>query len=251
MENTKYRLTEESTEITTGSGLVKLYRIEALRAFGDVEEGEVGGWVEDESNLSFEEGDTSWIYDESKVYGQSVVLRNSKVWGNSDVSGNSKVSGSSVLSQYSYCEDSVLHNSSVSNSLFTRTECRDSGGVNLVSIDSCITGASAFESLFTHSIVENIVAYQVVFDEANILSSSDFLEAGPVGLKFRKLSFYKGSDGATWRVSCGCFKGTLDEFRERIKVVHIEGTRSREEYMATIEYVDRIIKAREAKSLTK
>ena len=41
-----------------------LYRIRALRDFNDVKKGNIGGYIESESNLS-QEGDC-WVYDNAK-----------------------------------------------------------------------------------------------------------------------------------------------------------------------------------------
>ena len=60
----KYKLT---TETKTVSG-IKLYRIEALRDFGDVKKGDKGGWIEKEGNLS-QEGKTR-IYGEARISGK-------------------------------------------------------------------------------------------------------------------------------------------------------------------------------------
>lgn len=46
----KYRLTDEEIIV----GCRTLYRIQALRDFGDVKEGEFGGWIESEKNLLHE-----------------------------------------------------------------------------------------------------------------------------------------------------------------------------------------------------
>mgnify|MGYP007111793238 CR=1 FL=1 len=56
-----------------------LLRIVATRDFGDVKAGEVGGWIENESNLSHE-GDC-WVYDNGKVYDNGVVRGNGAVYG--------------------------------------------------------------------------------------------------------------------------------------------------------------------------
>lgn len=44
----KYELTNETKRL----GDRTLYRIKAIRDFGDVKTGELGGWIEKESNLS-------------------------------------------------------------------------------------------------------------------------------------------------------------------------------------------------------
>ena len=58
----------------------KLFRIRALISFGDVDAGDVGGYVEKEENLS-QDGD-AWVYENAKVYGNAKVYENAKVCGN-------------------------------------------------------------------------------------------------------------------------------------------------------------------------
>jgi hypothetical protein len=62
----KYELTNE-TKVKYG---VKLYRIKALKDFSDVSKGDLGGWIEKESNLS-QSGD-------AVVYGDAWVSGNAK-----------------------------------------------------------------------------------------------------------------------------------------------------------------------------
>ena len=68
-----------------------LYRVKALRDFGDVKKGDVGGYIEKESNLSYE-GDC-WVYDNARVFGNARVFENVKVFENAWVSGNAFVFG--------------------------------------------------------------------------------------------------------------------------------------------------------------
>ena len=63
----KYRLTDEKIIV----GCRTLYRIQALRDFGDVKEGEFGGWIESEKNLSHE--GSAWIYGNAWVYGDADI----------------------------------------------------------------------------------------------------------------------------------------------------------------------------------
>jgi len=59
-------------------------RIVALKSFGgDVKEGDVGGFVASEANLS-QEGNC-WVYDNAKVSENAVVSGNAKVYGNARV----------------------------------------------------------------------------------------------------------------------------------------------------------------------
>ena len=75
----KYELTTD-TKIRFGR---KLFRIKALVSFGNVKAGELGGYVEDEKNLS-QNGD-AWVCDNAEV------CDNARVCGNAWVCGNARV----------------------------------------------------------------------------------------------------------------------------------------------------------------
>ena len=83
----KYKLTEETLEYNGTT----LYRIEALKDFADVKNGDIGGWIERESNLS-QNGD-AWVYGNAKVYDDAKVCDGAKVYDDAEVYGNAKVYG--------------------------------------------------------------------------------------------------------------------------------------------------------------
>ena len=66
----KYELTDE-TIVKYGS---TLHRIKALKDFGNVKTGELGGYIESERNLS-QEGNC-WVYGNAKVCGNAWVCGN-------------------------------------------------------------------------------------------------------------------------------------------------------------------------------
>ena len=63
----KYTLTEETKQV----GSKTLYRIKALKDFGSVKEGDLGGFIESEKNLS-QEGDC-WVGGNAWVGGYAQV----------------------------------------------------------------------------------------------------------------------------------------------------------------------------------
>lgn len=80
----KYEFTGETKEIRLLFRTATLHRIRATVAFGIVEVGDLGGWIEKEENLSHE--------------GKAWVWGNAEVWGNAKVCGDAKVfSASHVL----------------------------------------------------------------------------------------------------------------------------------------------------------
>lgn len=83
----KYKLTN-NTKTVFG---VKLYQIEALKCFGPIKSGQLGGWVQSESNLSHD-GD-AWVYGDACVYENARIYENAWVYGDSRVYGNACVYG--------------------------------------------------------------------------------------------------------------------------------------------------------------
>jgi hypothetical protein len=94
IEDKKYILTDE-TKVLYGR---KLYRIKALKDFGNIKKGDIGGWVEKEENLSHY--DNCWVYNEAKVYDNAFVYDEAKVYGNAFVYGNAKVYGDAEVRGY-------------------------------------------------------------------------------------------------------------------------------------------------------
>ena len=81
----KYRLTEETTKV----GNRTLYRIQALRDFGNVKEGDIGGYIESEKNLS--QDGNAWVSGDARVYGDACVYGNARVSGDARVYGNADI----------------------------------------------------------------------------------------------------------------------------------------------------------------
>ena len=88
----KYRLTEETTKV----GNRTLYRIQALRDFGNVTKGDIGEYIESEKNLS--QDGNAWVYGNARVYGDACVSGDAWVSGNAWVSDDARVSGDSRVS---------------------------------------------------------------------------------------------------------------------------------------------------------
>jgi carbonic anhydrase/acetyltransferase-like protein (isoleucine patch superfamily) len=87
----KYRLTDETIKFNGRT----LHRIQALRTFNGVDEGDLGGFVESEHNLSHE--GNCWIYNDAIVSGDAIVCDNARVSDNACVTGNAIVSGDAIV----------------------------------------------------------------------------------------------------------------------------------------------------------
>lgn len=195
----KYELTKETKKID----LRTLYRIRALKNFGNVKKGDLGGWVEFEENLS-QEGDC-WIFGDAKVIGKARVSEDAEVGdhaiisGNAEVYGNSKVFDHASVSGHSF----ILGNAKVHQ----YAQCN---GVNVY--DSADVGGDAH--LF------GIPAFINISSDSVIRRTEHILVVGPIGSRKSFTTFSRSIHGIN--VSCGCFEGTIQEFEKRVKETHGE-----------------------------
>lgn len=81
----KYKLTDEKIKHNDKT----LYRIQALKDFGLVKAGDLGGWIQSEANLS--QDGSCWVAHDAKVFDDARVLGNARVFGNARVSGDARV----------------------------------------------------------------------------------------------------------------------------------------------------------------
>ena len=79
----KYEFTGETKDICSGGEKITLHRIRALQSFDEVKTGDLGGWIEDERNLSH--NGNCWVFDNGWVSGNGRVSGNGWVSGNGDI----------------------------------------------------------------------------------------------------------------------------------------------------------------------
>ncbi|WP_208442507.1 hypothetical protein, partial [Bartonella raoultii] len=73
-----------------------LTRIRALRDFGDVKKGDLGGYIESEDNLSHD--GNCWVYNKARVFQNARVFGNAKVKSFFvDVYGNAQIYGNAIF----------------------------------------------------------------------------------------------------------------------------------------------------------
>ena len=125
----KYELTNE-TMVVDGR---TLHRIRALRSFGNVKAGDLGGWIEKEGNLSHS-GD-AWVAGNAWVASNALVTGNAWVTGDALVAGNAQVTGDAL----------VVDNAQVTGDACVTGDARVTGDA-LVATNSdyfCIKGAGS------------------------------------------------------------------------------------------------------------
>ena len=180
----KYELTAEFIE-KWGK---KLFRIKALISFGSVEAGELGGYVEKEDNLA-QDGD-AWVYGNARVYGNAEVYGNARVCDDAWVYGDARVYGNAEV----YGDARVYGNARVCDDAWVYGNAWVCGNARVCD-DAWVYG------------------------NAWVCGNADYLLIGRIGSRFSFTTFFKNKDkGIT--VSCGCFLGTIAEFRAKVTDTH-------------------------------
>ena len=110
----KYEFTGEVKRIKLIGTEVVLRRIRAVTAFGVVEAGDIGGWIEKEENLSHDGSawvhSSAWVYGDARVYGDAEVCGDAWVYGDARVHGNARVYGDArVCGNAEVCGDAEVY----------------------------------------------------------------------------------------------------------------------------------------------
>ena len=184
-------------ELTTDTKMFlgkKLFRIKALISFGNVRAGDAGGYIEKEENLS--QSGNAWVFGDAKVSGDAWVYGDAKVFGNAKVSGNAKVFGNAKMSGDAW----VYGNAWVSGNA---------------------------------EVYGNVWVYGNAWVSGNALVSgnADYATASGFGSEYRTTTFFKLKNSDEIGVRCGCFYGTLKEFKEKVKETHGESKKAKEYLM--------------------
>ena len=91
----KYEFTGETKQIELEDRIVTLHRIRAIKDFGDVKAGDLGGWIEKEENLSHES--KAWVGGNAYVGGEAYVGGNAWVGDSARVHDNVYVRGKACV----------------------------------------------------------------------------------------------------------------------------------------------------------
>ena len=195
----KYELTTETLQIAGRT----LHRIKALRDFGSVKEGQFGGWIENEKNLS--QDDNAWIYgeamafDNAKVFGNAIVCNYAEVYDDAKVYDNACVYGYAKV----YDKANVYNNANV------------------------FDYAEAYGNV-------RIYGKATINGDAKVHDDADYIV-------FK--NFWSSERYFTWtrsnnKWSVGCFYGTGEEM---IKKAYADSDTSGREYERVVRYVESIL----------
>ena len=225
----KYKLTDETMTINSG---VLLHRIECVECFGSVKEGDIGGWIEREENLS--QLCDCWVYGNARVSG------NARVYGNAEVSGDAKVSGNAQV----YGDAEVSDNARVYGDAEVYSNARVYGYAEVYGNAQVYGDALVYEDAEVYSnarvsgnalVSGNARVYgdALVSGNAIIGNSNDYIVFKNNWSSGRYFTWTRSND--MWRV--GCFYGTGKELIEK---AYKDSNLSGDCYKAYVELVEKL-----------
>ena len=213
----KYELTTETLQI----GGFTLHRIKAVKNFGSVKAGELGGWIESEENLS--QADNAWVYnnakvfDKARVYGDAAVSDDAKVCGYAIVNHNARVYDNAEVSDYAEVFENAIVFGHAKVYGFTRI------------FGNAIVLGNAI--LFGHA---KVYGKATIKGDAKVYDATDYIV-------FK--NFWSSGRYFTWtrsnnKWSVGCFHGTGEEL---INKAYADSEKSGREYERVVRYVESIL----------
>lgn len=223
----KYELTGETTVYRYRT----LYRIRALKDFNDVKKGDLGGWIENEANLSQEGG--CWIYDNAKAYDNGKVVEDACLRENACIHGCASISGNARASVNAV----IFESASVFGNAVVLDTARIHGYARVYEYARVLQCARVEGYAGVHGNAQ-VSGQANILGEADIQTSRDYFTAGPIGSRNDFTTFYKTADGI--HVACGCFNGKIKAFENEVKKMH-GGTMYEKEYLLAIETAKKVI----------
>lgn len=208
---------------------VEVHRIVAVTDFKDlngetVNAGDLGGCIESEKNLS--QDGIAWvrvtaivcgnavIKDNALISNDAVVSGNAKITGNARVKGHAKVrgdaqvrghaevtgwaivQGAAVITNYAHVSDHVVIDDDA-----------------IIKDNSKIFGRS---KIYGNAVIKGNSA---IGSHADIFSEEQVLVVGPIGSRGDFTTFYRNAFCGI-SVKCGCFRGDIVPFLERVTATH-------------------------------
>lgn len=236
----KYEFSEETLEVL---GHI-LHRIKAIRSFSDVKKGDLGGWVEEESNLSHD--GNCWIYNNAKalnnakIYGDAVIYNeviihssahvydNMRAFDRVIIGGNARIYGNAVLSGNAVISDRVNICGNVwicgSAYVYGSAKVYDRATLN----NACVVSGNAV--IFGEA---DVKGNATITGDAKVCSIRDYLVFKNWWSSGRYFTWTRSND--MWTV--GCFYGTGEEL---IKKAYKDSEEKGREYERVVKYVESI-----------
>ena len=211
----KYELTSNFVINEFG---VKLFQIKATVDFGIVKKGELGGYIENEKNLA--QNGNAWVDGDARVYGNAWVYGDARVYGNAWVFGDAWVSGNAWV----YGDAEVFGDAEVSGNAWVYGDARVHGNAWVYGNARVYGDARVFGDAWVYGNARvsgdaRVYGNAWVSGDAEVFGNADYATISGFGSEYRPTTFFRSRSGQI-EVRCGCFYGTIEEFRAKVKQTH-------------------------------
>lgn len=227
----KFKLREDLTMSYNGH---KLYRIELLRDFRNLNKGDLGGWVEKEENLS--QKGNCWIYHEAMVYGDARVCGNAIVTGYAQIYDNAKIFDDVTV----YDNVKVFGNAKIFDNVILSDNAQIFENASLHDYAQVYENAMIYSHalitdnvlVFGNSVIKTSVKGKaVICGNVEINEMSDYYVGKNIWSSGRYFTYTRPNK--MWKV--GCFYGTSEEL---IKKAYEDSELSGRNYERIVKYVE-------------
>lgn len=242
----KYKLTDETKTTELGVVLRRICALGEIRRWG-VCKGDIGGWIESESNLS-QDGD-AWISENAMVYDDAQVSGNAMAYGDAQVRGNARVYddaqvyGDAEVYGYALVRGNavVSENADIFGNAEICGNARVGGraeiiGYAVVSENAKVYGNARVGGYARVGGDANIIGNAQVYGDAVVCSSADYAVFKNFWSSYRWFTYTRSNK--MWKV--GCFYGTGEEL---IKKAYADSEKSGRCYEAIVRAVEAILSA--------
>lgn len=198
----KYEFVNEHKTLVGGE---TLHRIKALKDFGNVKAGDLGGWIEFEANLS-QEGDC-WVYDEAMAYDGACVCDKAILRHNTQAYDSALIKDSAVLIDHAcaygkavVCDKALLEDRALAYN-------------HVIICDKAVLKADA--QVYVDGTVvsgEAVLGYN-----AKVRKTSDYLLVGPMSNMDHDFITYYKTDYGIYVHSIDFDEYNIDDFEDEIK----------------------------------
>ena len=235
----KYKLLKNDTIEYEGK---ILYRIKALKETLHYKKGELGGYIQSEENLSHD--GSCWVkynamvFDKARIEDHALVKDRAMVYGFAIMEGHSEIRDNAKLYEYARIEDEVLIRGNAQVYGHARLYNNASVADNAKVFDYAVL--SEYAKVYSNAVIEGQAEIRDntrIAAGGHIKSNDDYAYIRGFGHENRETTFYRVKSNKIY-VLCGCFSGSIKQFRNEVKERYELEKCSDEELIYRKQYLD-------------
>ena len=240
----KYELTSECREL----GGQKLYRIIAVRSFSNIKEGDKGGFVRSEENLSHDGDawgmgnacvlDNALVEGNARIFGCAMVSDNAIIWENArvfgkaevceyaHVSGNAIVRGEASVSGHAKIRDraNVFQHAEIGDNAKVVDDAYVFGyakvnGLAEISGHARVHGEAEVYGNAIVGFLADVFGDAKLSHDARIGAMGDYVTLNGFDVNGNCIIAFRDSNIGV-RIKWGCFNGSVDEFLNMVEMTY-------------------------------